>query len=286
MSISGGPGVQVSGPTCTPAKFGLFSVAEVEDRDFGHWLDGSYHDQLSCDDLLVVSKFCEPHFKGESAAGVTHPEADPFTVVAGYQCSTGGDTLAVAWDRAEQRLIQGEQRSVELTFWTGSDTNSNPIRQSLGQNADVVDLTPGTGTVSITTGVALLENWAGQNMACQPIIHAARGIATYLRERNLLLRDGDVMRMDATDSRVAVGGGYLVGGPAGSTMAAGEGWLYITGSIKILRSPSFFTPERDDEGAAVDRVLNDVAVFAERSYSISMECGIAAVRVNLKSCCC
>jgi hypothetical protein len=285
-NISGNSaGVQVDGPSCVPAKFGLASVAEIEDREKGHWLDGVHYDRLSCDDLLVVSQFCEPHTKTDSASGVDFPESDTFAIIAGYECSAAGDTLAVAWDRAAKRLDQGAARSVERAFWTGQDSAGNNLRQSLGQNPDVVDVTPVGGAVSITDGFAMLESWGGENMACQPILHAARGLGVYLAERNVIEHDGDVMYSRGTGSRVSIGGGYLVSGPDTVAAAAGEGWLFVTGSVKILRAPTFFTPDRDDDAAALDRVLNDVAVFAEREYAILLECGVAAVRVNIQSCC-
>lgn len=284
-NLSGGPGVQVDGPTCLPPRFGLLSVAEIEDKPFGHWMDGFHHDQLSCDDLLVVSDYCEPHVKTDAAAGVDFPESTPFTLVAGYECATAGDTLAVAWDRAEQRLNQGESRSIERTFWTGEDSLGNEIQQSLGQNPDVVDITPLAGASSITGGLALLEDWAGENMSCLPIIHTSKGIAVYLAERGLIAPEGDVMYSNGTGSRVAVGGGYNTNGPSGGEPSPGEGWIFITGSIKVTRSPMFFTPDKDDPAGAVDRAINNVEVFAERTYGISLRCGVAAVRVTLESCC-
>lgn len=286
-NLSSGPGVEIDGPICDPSPYGIFSVATIEDLPEGHWMDGTFHEQESCDDLLVVSQFCEPHTKTDSAAGPAFPESDTFVVVAGYECATAGDTLAVAHDRAEERLAQGEERSVERTFWTGKDGTpaANTVRTNLNQNPDAVDLTPGGVATSITNGLALLESWAGENMACRPVLHVNRGVAVYLDKHDHIRPDGDVMFVRSTGSRVVVGGGYLVTGPNGVAAPAGEGWLYITGAVKILRSPVFFTPPRDDQAAAVDLQINDVAVFAERFYSVSLGCGLAAVRVTLTDCC-
>lgn len=286
-NFSDGPGILVDGPTCVPAPFGLFSVAEVEDVDNGHWVDGNFHEQLDCGDLLTVTDFCEPHTKADAAGEVSFPESDGFTVIAGYKCSTVGETLQVAWDRAKERMDQGEQRSVERVFWTGLDGSAVPAQVSpgLGQNADVVDLTPLAGAVSITDGLALLESWAGENMSCSPVIHANRGLGVYFAERNLVDADQNngVLRSTGTGSRIVIGGGYLVNGPSGDAPASGEGWIYITGSIKVRRGPVFYTPDRGDDAGAMDRTINDVEVFAERFYSFSIECGVAAIRVNLCS---
>lgn len=291
MSITS-PGVEVDGPACVPARFSLYSVAEVDDREDGHWQAGNYHRQLPCGDIQTVSTDCVPGdvIKDTTDAFPSFPESDAFALVAPYDCSTGGSLpLSEAWDLATERLTRSEIRSVERAFWTGLDSQGVTVRTSLGQNPDAVDLTPVAGAVSITDGVALLESWAGENMACAPIIHAARGLGTYFAERNLVHADfkdaAGVLRMTGTGSRVAIGGGYLVSGPMGDAPAAGEGWIYVTGSVKVTRGPVFHTPTRDDQAGAVDRLINDVTVYAERMVSIATECGIAAIKVKLCGCC-
>jgi len=290
MSIAGSGGVLVGAPGCSPARYGLLSVAEVEDREEteGHWQAGFSHDVESCDELLAMSNDCTPtpDTKVGSLDGVGTEDGDSFTLVAGYKCSLGGRPIEDAWDFAQRRLDRGTDRGLERVFWTGQDSFGNNIRESLGQNPDVVDLTPVAGAVAITDGVALLESWAGENMPCGPIIHAARGIGTYLAERSLIEAEGTQLYARGTGSRIAIGGGYLVSGPNGVAAPAGEGWLFVTGGVKILRSPSFFTPPRTPAGAAVNRAINDVQVFAERTFGFLIDCGIAAIRVNLKSCCC
>lgn len=286
MSIAA-PGVEVPGPKCFAPRFGLFSVAEIEDRDHGHWEAGTYHEQLSCDDIQIISNDCVVGDVIKNTDGGTgDPESDPFTLVAPYHCSTGGSSeLARAFDLAEARLDRGEMRGVERAFWTGRDSQGVALRQTLG-GPDAADLTPVSGAVSITDGFAMLESWAGENMPCAPILHAGRGLGVYLAERHLTERDGDVLHSRGTGSRVAIGGGYLVSGPDGVAAAPGEAWLFVSGSVKILRSPKFFTPDRNNFSEAINRRINDVTVFAERMYSIHVDCGIAAIRVNLKSCCC
>lgn len=292
MSIVSSGGTLITPPACVPARYTLFSVAEVEDRPetAGHWQAGFSHDNISCGDLVVVSPCIggenTTENKEDAATGLATEDGDPFTVVAGYECSVPGRSVTEAWDLAEEKLTRGEVRAVERAFWTGQDSNGNEIRESLGgTNAGAVDITPTPGTaVSITDGFALMENWAGENNPCTPVFHANRGLATYLAERRLIEADGEVMRAVGTGSRVVVGGGYQLTGPVGDVPGAGESWLYVSGGIKILRSPTFFTPERQDTGGAVDRVVNDITVFAERTYGILLgECGIAAVLVNLCS---
>lgn len=283
-----GPGVEFDAPACIPARYGLLSVAEVEDVADGHWL-AKFHTELeSCDDLEVRAIHCEGDARTEpklTEGPLDFPESDPFTLVAPFECSTGGMTLSEAWDHAAARLDAGEDRALERTFWTGRDRFLNELGGTLGGDPGALDLTPIAGTASITEGVALLEQWAGENMPCAPTLHASRGLGVYLAERHLIEPSGNVMYSRGTGSRVAIGGGYSSTGPDGVAAPAGEGWLWVTGSIKVLRGPVWFTPDRGDMGAAVDRTINDITVFAERNYGITRGCGLAAVRVTLTSCC-
>lgn len=278
MSVDVGAGVLVDPPGCTPPRFGLLSVAEVEDRTDGHWELGVNYDLMSCEDLITV-EVCPvlPEDKTPSATGWNNATSSPFALVAGYKCSTGGRTrLSEAWDYAGKRLDRGEGRSLERRFWT----------VDLAGATDVVDLTPEGGAVAITDGLAMLESALGDCSPCNPIIHASRGMGTYLAERHLIGAEGNVMTALGTGSQVAVGGGYPLTGPAGDEPAAGEAWIFGTGSVKILRGSTFFTPDRSDTAASVDRAINDQMVFAERFYAALLDCCKFAVRVNLKSCCC
>lgn len=297
MSITT-PGERVDAPACVPTRFGLLSVAEIEDRDTDeHWGLGFYHEQLTCEDVQSrVVKCTEPTPKVTDES-LSYPTSDPFTLIAPFKCATGQMTLERAWDLAEQRLARSESSSLEKAFWSGRDSLGNQITQSLGGSPDVVDLTPLSGAVDITSGLGMLNSWAGENMPCGPIIHTQRGIGDYLAERNLIESSGEVL-YTRTGSRVSLGGGYLASGPGvlpddpdvdplGLPVAAvdGEAWMFVTGSVKLLRGPVFFTPDRDDVGAAVDRLVNDIIVFAERNYGFEYECGVGAVRVRLFSCC-
>lgn len=292
------PGEQVAGPNCVPSRYGLLSVAEVQDMPDGHWQAGFTWDRESCEDLEVRTIACQFDTpKTTDGSGLSFPESDGFVTIAPFDCSVAGLTLSDAWMHAEARLNQGEARTIERAFWTGMDAEGNPIRGTLGVDPAIVaapqlapdpvtDLTPAAGAVSITDGLAMLESWAGDSMPCAPIIHAQRGVATYLAERRLIEPNGNVMYAIGTGSRVVVGGGYGVTGPAGVVPTTGEAWLFATGAVKVLRGRTFFTPDRDDYAAAVDRRVNDITVFAERPYGFALGCGVAAVRVHMRSCCC
>lgn len=296
MSITT-PGERVEAPACVPPRFDLLSVAEVDDRADGHWGLGFHHEQITCEEIQSRALKCVEPTEKVTDETLSYPESDPFTVIAPFKCATSRMTLARAWELADERLKRAEGRAVEKAFWSGRDSLGNLIRQSLGGNPDVVDLTPVDGAVDVSSGLMMLESWAGEMMPCGPIIHAQRGLGVYLAERGLTESSGQLMYSKGTGSRISLGGGYQATGPGvvpvdpedplGPPVAAvdGETWMFVTGSIKVIRGPVFHTPEAGDLAGAVDRLVNDVEVFSERNYGFEYDCGVAAVRVRLNSCC-
>lgn len=293
MGIAGTTGgALVDGPTCNPAKYGLLSVAEVEDRSDiqGHWLTGVLADIDACDELTIHTACPTTPMpdKSEDATSFTTHHGDPFFLVSAFKCGTGGITASRAREIVTRRLNRGENRGIERAFWNGVDIAGNSIGESLGHNTDVVDITPIAGALSIASGVATLESAMGDCYPCTAVLHANRGVATYLSERNLLAPDGATQRLKATGSALVVGGGYGINGPSGNaaeTPSAGEGWMYATGAIKVIRGPAGYVPDNASDPSMVDRAINDYQVFAERPYAILLDCCIFAVRVLTTSCC-
>lgn len=294
---TGGGGELVDAPACRAPRYGLLAVADVRDRPEGHWEVGVSVDLYTCDEIQVIQA-C-PHPEQKTAESGLHTEdASPFTLVSGYKCAPVGRSIDQAWQIAKDKLARSAQRSIERTFWTGLDSNGDPIA---GMNlasayADIEDLTPVGGAVSIVDGVALLESAGGDKLSCSPLIHGTRGIATYASHLGLLAQDevletGDkTMMFSGTGTGFVVGGGYLPAGPAGSgdnfTVADGEAWMFLTGNVSIERGPVWTTPPEGDKQAAVNRTLNDVIVFAEQTYAITFDdCYVAGVKVKLQSCC-
>jgi hypothetical protein len=292
MAIAGDGGVSVNGPACRPTLFGLKSAAEVDEHGDNEWARGLEWDELACGyDPGIVSGQCPalPEQLKTSTRGQDTKFADAFTVYAGWDCSTGGLTLGKAWANAEELLNRNWWRTVERALWTGLDQDDNPIRETFG-TAEVVDLTPLDGALDISSGVAVLESYAADCFDCQPIIHGNRGMASFVAERGLLVRNGDGLEMLGTGTLFSPGGGYLHTGPAdiesGAETPAGEAWMYVTGAVQITTGPMFFTPERGDLAGAVDRTVNDIVVFAEKFAAIQIGCCVGAVRVVLTGCCC
>lgn len=283
MPAIAGPGIEIDGPRCEPMRFTLLDIAEVAEPEI-HWETGFHHQQQSCDTITsrlleCVGDFDEHVPKITDGSGLSWPVGDPVTLIAPYTCSTFGQTLQDSYDFAEARLDQAEAREVERIFWSGTDSDGNGVRQTLGGSAGLLD---DLGTASsIVGGVALLEEFMGGATACNATIHAPRVLAPYFDRDDLTVTYQDGVRRSNTLSRVVFGGGYARDLPPNFVAAPGEAYIAISGGVKILRSPTFFASAQDDPAAAIDRAVNDVTVYAERTYGFAMGCGVAVVKVPL-----
>lgn len=197
--------------------------------------------------------------------GVETVLGNPFTVYKGVDCQYLKGNFE---DWARTALENGEGRAVE-----------EAVLRSLLANSLLapVDLTPGTGAVSIRTGVALLEGYAAQAYGGRPLMHASRTI-TSLALTDRAFQSDDAFHVSTRQGvPVANGGGYEINvGPGNVVPAAGEAWIYITGQVTLART------EIDTYGA-LDWTKNDQQAIAERTYVPLVECFIAAVRVKLEN---
>jgi len=294
-------GALVPGPTTATPKFSLFSAVELEDNvASGHWEGGIQYETDSCAPIDTTQINCPPQdiVKDPSGGNINVFESGAFAVLAGYKCGTVGRPAKEAFDIAERRLRRNEIRAVEEAFYTGLDGQGNLVYPSLRQAPapgpgdpavlTIDDLTPVAGALSISGGLAALEAYAGGFYPSVPVLHIPRGLAVHLAERGLVNADlnTDTLTSTATGTPIVAGGGYGVTGPDGSSPTGDDTWMYITGAMKIMRSEVFFTPHRDESSASIDRVLNDVTVYAERTYAIEIDCEfVAAVRVLATPCC-
>jgi hypothetical protein len=137
------------------------------------------------------------------------------------------------------------------------------------------------GVVELVAGISLLEGYMAQNTTCLPTIHASVRLASFMSEKAQLKPDAGGGYRTAAGSRVALGAGYPTSGPSNVAAAPGTAWLFASGQVRLTTGPRFYIPNRGDLGAAIDRSVNDVQVFALKGFAAQVGCGIAAVRVNL-----
>jgi hypothetical protein len=282
MTFSGDGGIRVPAPRCGRWPGGVLSAAELDERGDNQWFKGLEFDMELCvsGGPRVVSMQCPPPVEQLKLTqrGYDTEWSEPFVVYAGYECSAGGELLSEAWAHAGAILDDGWVWALERALWTGLDQDGNSFRMSLA-GGDPVDLTPGAGAVDVASAVSLLEGHA-KDFPCSPVIHAPVDASAFLAEKAQLRHEGG-RTTTALGTPVALGSGYPLTGPGGSAPGAGEAWMFASGGVRITTGPKFFTPERGDAGAAVDRLVNDVTVYAEKGFAVQLGCGLAAVRVRL-----
>ena len=184
--------------------------------------------------------------------------AAPFTVYKSLECDLFSAAATEA--RTSRGLVLGEARAVETMVWA----------EMLAQTSSV-DLTPGGGAVTIKAALGVLEGYAGENYGAVPTLHIPRSVVPLLTDLQWL--DGALVTVQG--SKIANGGGYTSNvGPDGNVAAAGEAWLYVSGEVTLTRT-SISTY------SAPLMVVNRARALSERVYAASVECFVAAVRVNL-----
>lgn len=282
------PPTEVTGPVREPARYGLFSVANVVPAPEQRFQLGVYWEPVSCAAAGSVAGDCfdaaaigEGEGEGEGEAGVggagmppvatsgVGPLAEglPFAVYGSYDCSAFSRPLDEAEARARQHLAAWEEAEVERTIAAGDRSN-----ESTFQGADV--LADGT---SLADGVALIESALATGYGAMGVLHAPRRLGAHLSAGRLVDRHGARLETMA-GNYVALGGGYDIAnvGPDGSTPEAGSFWIYGTSLPVIRRSDVWVTPDPKFRPQVAN---NDVTVFAWRTYVVAWECITVAARV-------
>lgn len=281
-------GVKVEAPFAPLPEYGLLSVTQPITPKDSHWEGtGVYWEDVLCTDVTSISGFvCPPTGDAKDVdRGKRICCAEPYTTLSSYECPPVGVPAGEAFDIARKRLLSLEHREVERVFWTGiagDGTAINPSLQAGNSTCDdgPVDLTPDAGALDPVAAIAVLESALAACGTGMGVIHGNYGIASYLAN-HMLLTERNGGWYTPTGQRLALGAGYPGTGPANVVADAGETWLFATGPVGVWRGEIFLTPDRLDQ--AVDRSLNDVTVFAERTYAAGWNCCLFAVRLSL--CC-
>lgn len=283
MAITGPRGLLVQGPVLRPAKYGLLSVAQgPETLSDVHWEAGLEFEDLLCSPTSVTLPNCPGgvSFVKTPEPGPLFRMVDPFTVYGSFDCSVGGRPPQDAFDIARARLLASEYKSVEETFWTGVTPDGDLVSSlALGDVAAGISPTVlGTGPLSPVAAIAILENALGDCVPGTGVIHANYGLAAYLADAFLLTEENGVY-YSPTGQAIAFGAGYPGSGPDNVPADPGETWIFGTGQVITWRSDVFMTPDVPKE--AIDRAINDITVFAERTWAVGFSCCLFAVNVSL-----
>jgi hypothetical protein len=289
MALTAPRGLLVPGPQAVPARYGLFSVAQAGDTADGHWQAGLEFEDPLCAGIRSTLPHCgdpspEPAAK-EPDPGPIFRSVDPFTLIGSYDCSVGGRPVSQAFDIATRRLLAREEQGVEEILWTGVTVDGTLSSSLAGGDTDatvvVTDLT-GASTLDPVAALDVLEEAMGTCVPGQGVIHVPYRAASTLSSRYLVVPEdvpaGTSFRTHV-GNLVALGAGYPGTGPANIAVAANETWIFGTGQVMVWKGDVFLNPP--EVAQAIDRILNNITVYAERTYAVGFSCCLFAVRMSL-----
>lgn len=216
--------------------------------------------------------------------------ADPFVVKGSFDCSTVGKSPADAFEIARRRLLAWESYEAERVFWSGISSSGAIVNPSLVLGNEECGITPidlsATGPLTPAAALGVLEAALTSVVPGGGVIHAPYGAGAFLKGQKLLCGgcdDESGRYYTPTGMSLILGAGYPGTGPGGAAAPAGTTWLYGTGPVGVWRSNVFMVPDEIAQG--INRLTNDVTVFAERFYAVGFSCALFAVQMQLCGCC-
>lgn len=279
-------GFLVKSPRCIdPPKYGLLSSIDLITPSDAHWMASGleWEDDLCGDGTVTFLDACPPPtgFTKPAQRNLSFPHADPFVALGSFDCSPIGRPSSEAFEIARRRLLVWEGRQVERTLWTGVASNGT-VQPSFAFGSTYAGITPvdisPAGALNPVEALALMEESLGDLIACGATIHVPEGLVTFFASYHLLTEIDGVLYSPA-GFKIIAGRGYPGSGPANVAAAAGQTWMFGTGPLLGARSNVIMVPETTPE--AVNRVINNITVRAERFYAIGFSCSLLAIRVNL-----
>lgn len=201
--------------------------------------------------------------------------SQPFTVFNVSPPCAGGYSMDRAQERARERLEATEWQAVERIFQSGFCGASPNL--SLGEP----ELPAGEAAVSPARALSYIE-FALRDSGSPGVIHAPREVYPFFYD--WIVRNGPQLETQV-GTGWAFGRGYTNVPPGGQAPAERvpvaddmTAWLYVTGNVRIWRSP-INTP--GDRWTTFDREHNATRAVAERTYTVTYDCPLAAVQVDL-----
>jgi hypothetical protein len=286
MALTPIGGFLAKSPRCTePPKYGLLNSIDLITPGDVHWQASGieWEDTLCSDGTVTFINLCPPAtgFSKPAERNFQFPHADPFIALGSFDCTPVGRPAAEAFDIARTRLLAWEQRQVENTFWTGI-TQNGTVQPNLATGSTYTGVVPvdinAAGALNPVEAMAAMEEALGDLIACGATLHIPERLLSFFVSYHLLTDVGGILYSPA-GLKVIAGHGYPGSGPNNVAASAGQMWMFGTGPLLGARSNIMMVPDTVPE--AVNRVLNNVTVRAERFYAIGFSCSLLAVRVNL-----
>jgi hypothetical protein len=256
----------VTPPIATPRRFGLFSQVEIRTPQVDqtgidqHWRLGVRWQSQNCAETKITTSDCLVDGETTESGNEKDPdgycevrEFSPFTVYAYNDDDIPGATLAQHEANAIARLVNDEQRSVEVQVWAD-------ILAEAGAPGDLTMFTAKQGLG------ALEATWAAQ-YGITPVVHMSVAAATVLGE--CLYREGGRL-FTYSGTPVIIGGGY-----GSATDTPDTATIALTGPMIMYRG------EINTQANAVAKATNQVSIIAERDYVVGWDCNAYAVTISL-----
>lgn len=221
----------VDAPSEQPYRYGLQSVAIPQPTSDPHWQLGVEWESIATYDPQIWPGTCFVAEPGQQTlpGGAPINVADPVSIYAGVECDPLGYTEDYIVSRASGILALGWQNAAEQALWGGA-----------GGYAQALTLTAGspiaTG-VSMVKGLALLEQWLGNNYNGVGVIHIPRLGGPYLANAHVVNQGNQLQSVLGT--QYVFGGGYENTGPGasgGTAPGTDVLWMYATGQVGVRRS--------------------------------------------------
>lgn len=191
----------------------------------------------------------------------------PFVVYSTLSCSPIGMTDEQIQKYLYDRLVAGEQQTVEQTF-SAQLCGQAP---GLSNNTSAVNVATGT---DIIDAVSQLEQFLYVTSEYGPagVLHVPLRLAAYFEYLHLGELGSDGIWRTALGTKINFGN-YSGLGPTGSAPSAGTTWIYISGQTTVWRVPDseLFSPTRAE---MLRRTTNLVTGVMEREYIVTLDCAI------------
>lgn len=276
------PRHQITGPTITPAPFGLLSAVEVRDDPDPRWRNGVEFRSTCPSQASATVAPCSADVVGDlvippktGTRGAEYVEGPAVTLYAVHECAPIGETAEQAQAEAGRKLVAAEGPALELVVSTG-DTEAGVLAEEFRLNGSTTNVLPGppTGQPLLNAFGFIEAELAKRGVG---VIYMPRAFALWLISKQAVVRNGS--RLESALGTPVVAMNYDFGthiGPDGRHAGDGIAWIYGTGPAIVYRGGVTYLPGFDSD-------VNTRTVIAERTYAYAWECGAFAVPVDLST---
>lgn len=269
------PNLEIPAPAPGQRRYGIFDAAVTGAMDRRWVASGITFVPEDCGvQVVTYDPTCAPPHAVKPFDPADNPElieADPYWLLATYQCGTVGTTAADVMRRTAKRYQAGAQHAVEEVIWTGGGIAGVPALTAAGATA-VTPLGPGAGAAVAAAEQAFwdLHGYTG-------VLHVNTAAYGALAYSQMMTRSGGAgAYRTPLGTTLSLGAGYGITGPAGVAPAAGFVWAFITPQV-YLWSTQVRTP---DPVQTMDRLNNQWMGLAETVYLHTWVCGdVVAVQI-------